>query len=305
LSPTFYTVIGNRDYVKLSTGRACISDLIEPRPRHWLSSLVYLRKDGQLPEGHHILDCGAWSYKAEPSPRYTAAECLDAYLQVASPGDVLVAPDHMVLKGMTADEEQRRISITLANAAEFIKRCPADFQPMAATHGSTIETRLKMAEQFLEMGYSRIALGSVAIQASNRKYLSALIEETLRLRKRSAFRLHVLGVSALSWIKPYQELGVDSYDGSSMFFEAFTAASYYWREPDTAGIVKYSVKDASEIPLCECLACRTLRIDGHDTRKMGSNENNMGRAVHNINVYLAARVALLKSPTTRLQEALW
>jgi hypothetical protein len=47
-----------------------------------------------------------------------------------------------------------------------------------------------------------------------------------------------------------------------------------------------------------------MRAQGVDTRQMGSNEHNMGRAVHNINQYLRAYHALQASTPT-VQLGLW
>lgn len=146
-----------------------------------------------------------------------------------------------------------------------------------------------MTRELLEMGYDSLAIGSVAYRAGNRKWVRTLLEETVKLRDRYDFKLHVLGISALSWWHEFKEFGVDSYDGSAMFFSAFTGATYYWAN-EVGDIVKYSVKDLEPwaIPECSCSACLAMRNQGIDTRTLGSNESNMGRAVHNINVYLAS-----------------
>ncbi len=126
------------------------------------------------------------------------------------------------------------------------------------------------------------------------------------MKREHGFYLHIFGVSALSWYRIYRTLGVDSYDGSTMFFQAFTGSQYYWADPVQEGaltkfVVNGQVKAA--IPVCSCLACRTLRRHRIDTREMGSNENNMGRAVHNINMYMRAKAmidhgnAIVNSPS--------
>ena len=42
-------------------------------------------------------------------------------------------------------------------------------------------------------------------------------------------------------------------------------------------------------PECYCKACFKLRYQGIDTRAYGSNENNMGRAAHNMNKLMEAQ----------------
>ena len=112
-----------------------------------------------------------------------------------------------------------------------------------------------------------------------------------KLRQQETFKIHVLGISSIRWVREYVKYDIDSFDGSSMFFSAFTGATYYALDNKNDGYIKkYSVKDLTkdQIPICICPACEVIRSIGLDTREMGSNERNMGRAVHNINIYLKA-----------------
>lgn len=47
-------------------------------------------------------------------------------------------------------------------------------------------------------------------------------------------------------------------------------------------------------PECHCRACTLLREDGVDTRTYGSNETNMGRAAHNMNMLMRAQKAAIQ-----------
>lgn len=304
VQPNFHAVFGNRDYIKVGGARRCFSTLLDPMPTHWLTSLCYLRTAPEMPIGRRIFDCGAWSYRDEPEPRYSAAECLARYMGVATSGDTLVAPDHMITRGLADAEEARRIAVTLREARAFIERCPSEFEPMAVTHGSSIETRLRMVSELVDMGYRRIGIGGIAIHASRRRFPEDLLSAYSEFREASGASVsyHVLGVSALTWLPVYVRLGMDSYDGSSMFFEAFTGAKYYWSEPDAPTVLrKFSVRGGlgSAAPRCDCRACSELRADGVDTRMMGSNEHNMGRAAHNVGVYLRVREAILTQGATK------
>jgi len=284
----FHCVLGNRDFLKVQDERLPIWRFIDHR--QWLSSLVYLNHRLQRPpDSTFILDCGAWSYKNEALPRWSVGECIERYATFAQPGDTITSPDHMVLRGMAEEEEALRVDLTLDNARQFLKLCPVEWSPMAVTHGSTITARIAMTKELLDMGYRTIGIGSVAIRAGNRRFVHSLLEETVRLREQEPFRIHVLGISALSWVPVYGELGIDSYDGSSMFFSAFTAGEFLWHD-GSGKLREYKVKQVpvNEIPFCGCLPCRSMRAEGLDTREYGSNERNMGRAVHNINQYLAA-----------------
>ena len=299
--PQFYCVLSNRDMLKVKTGgeevKTPIWEFIEGQ-ENWLTSLVYIKPAAWQTDpvpGRRFIDCGAWSYKNMDTPKWTVDECLEMYNQYARPGDIVAAPDHMVLKNHDAYIEAERTALTLENASLFIQKYASEHIPIAVTHGNDIESRINMTKRYLDMGYRYIAIGGVAGRAGARNYVMEIIEQTCELRKDRHFKIHVLGISALSWLPVYEEYGIDSYDGSAMFFSAFTGASYYWPDSEhVSGIRKYSVKDLSpgEIPICDCPACMTMRAQGDDPRTMGCNERNMGRAAHNINVYLKAKELL-------------
>lgn len=301
--PQFYCVLSNRDFLKVKKDghetKVPIWRFIDGQ-ENWLTSLVYIKPGAWQTDpvpGHRFLDCGAWSYKNDEVPKWSVDECIEMYNQYANMGDIITSPDHLVMRNHDATIENERIALSLSNAHKFIKKYPKQFVPIAVTHGNDIDKRIAMTKQLLDMGYRYIAIGGVAGRAGNRKFVQEVIERTCNLREHGYFKIHVLGISALSWLPVYEEYGVNSYDGSSMFFSAFTGASYYWLDPNhISGITKYSVKDlnAEDIPICHCPACVTMRKQGDDTRTMGSNERNMGRAVHNINVYLQAKKSGIK-----------
>jgi hypothetical protein len=89
-----------------------------------------------------MYDCGAWSYREDEKPRYTVDECINEYLKYAKDKDVLISPDHMILKNQEEKIKQYRLKVTMDNAEEFIRKCPSNFIPMAANQGD-LETRKK------------------------------------------------------------------------------------------------------------------------------------------------------------------
>jgi tRNA-guanine family transglycosylase len=293
----FHCVIGNRDVLKVGDERVPIWRFIEGHDT-WLTSLVYA-KGNQFtrPPGRWIIDCGAWSYKQEATPRWSPAACAERYAQLGHDGDIVASPDHMVLRNHDAQEEAYRIDLTLSNAREFLRLCPPNLRPIAVQHGNTVEQRIAMTAELLDMGYRHIAIGSVAGRASSgRKFVRAALEETAKLKQRQPFYLHVLGISALSWYWPFAHAGVDSYDGSSMFFSAFTAGEWLWFDGEK--LLELGVRTGQppvEIT-CDCSPCGAMREQGVDTRQMGSNEHNMGRAVHNVGQYLRALAYVRATP---------
>lgn len=308
--PRFFSVLGNRDHLKItqpdgSVIKEPIWKYLDPMPEQFLTSLVYTKNLPLPPHTQQIFfDCGAWSYKHMPEPKWTPGQCAEMYARLACPGDLVASPDHMVLKGHDAQEEDYRINLTLDYAREFMKVVPAGLTPVGVVHGNTVESRLAAAEQLLEMGYRYLAIGGVAGRAGSRKYIHSVLEEMCRLRQQESFKIHVLGVSSIRWVREYVGYGIDSFDGSSMFFSAFTGATYYTLDPESEGYIKkYVVKDMDkdDIPICNCPVCVAIRAEGLDTRQMGSNERNMGRAVHNINIYMQALEMLYNEEANKCQ----
>jgi hypothetical protein len=162
--------------------------------------------------------------------------------------------------------------------------------PMATIHGMDDEERVCNALKLLDMGYRHLAMGGLAARASQPKVVMAAVER-LRDVTKGAW-LHVLGLSSPKYMAKWAGIGVESADGSSHFKQAFTGGAFF--SQDGASLTKYQASRPGEavpedIPTCDCLACSKLRGEGVDTRTYGSNENNMGRAAHNMNVLMRAQ----------------
>ena len=242
-----------------------------------------------------IFDCGAWSYKDEEEPTVTPKQALDKYMVNAPNGSMLIAPDHMVIPGK--DNKARR-QINRRNAAEFIGICPKTHTPMATVHGETIDDRIQCASELYHHGYRHIALGGMAAQASRKALMVEAVE-----RVRDAVPdvwLHVLGLSSPSYVREWKRLGVQSCDGSSHFKQAFTGGAFFTHD-GKGKLTKHQAArpgNADDLgivaPVCHCKACSLLRDDGVDTRSYGSNEHNMGRAAHNMNMLMQAQKEMMR-----------
>lgn len=291
----YFGVIGVREYIKYRGKRKPFWEFLDTQPDGWLTSVVY--KTRELPHDRPMIwDCGAWSYRLKDVPDYTPAECLALYQKCAPKGSMVIAPDHMLIPGVDCDARRK---INLANAREFISICPKSLKPMATAHGETIEERVTAAKALRKMGYRHIALGGLAAQASRKKMAVAIVSAA-----REAVpdvHLHVLGLSSPEYARQWNLIGVQSFDGSSHFKQAFTGGAFYTCEG--AALVKHQAarpgnEDCLGIvaPECHCRACTLLREVGIDTRSYGSNENNMGRAAHNMNMLMLAQQEAMLLP---------
>lgn len=286
----YYGVVGNRDHIKLRGEKRPFWEFLDEAPDGWLCSLYYRRSD--VPDDRpRIWDCGAWSYKAMDAPvllghLVTPEYIRDLYRELAHPFDHCIAPDHMLIPGLGDLNARRRFN--RENGERFIDLCGNDdFIPMAAVHGESVGERVDRAGELVEYGYTALALGGLAGQASRRAACVEAVEAV-----RAAFPgvwLHVLGLSAPSYAREWARIEVDSFDGASHFKQAFTAGKFY--HFDGVDLKFYKAAREGEpvtAPRCDCLACTLLISDGVDTRRYGSNESNMGRAAHNLNHLMRA-----------------
>jgi hypothetical protein len=302
--PLYYVVVGNRDQIKYRGQKYPFWDFLDKKPDGFLSSLAYLPCPFDFPDSHLIGDCGAWSYKNEVLPKLkknlvTPEWALEQYQKYFKPNDFVVAPDHMLIPFEGVDLDARR-QFNLESAKKFLPiATAAGFKPMATVHGMDLEERLINIGRLYEIGYRNFSLGGLAARASQRKLLLESVTAVVKKIREvlpDAW-VHVLGVSSPAYAASWSKIGVNSFDGSSHFKEAFTAGTFFTVEGSK--LVKYKAtridRSSRELltsimaPECNCLACSRMREMGIDTRTYGSNENNMGRAAHNLNMLMRAQ----------------
>lgn len=289
----YYGVVGNRDYIKMDGEKRPFWEFLDRQPDGYLTSLAYKRKD--LPDSHMIFDCGAWSYRNDETPKITAEYALDDYLTVARRGDFLIAPDHMLIPDVNHD---LRREFNRDQAKQFLTICPKDYVPMATSHGMDIDERIEHTKYLRGLGYTHIAIGGIAARASQKKLVLGMVE-ALREEVQDVW-LHVLGLSSPDYVAAWNEMGIQSCDGSSHFKQAFTAGTFFALE--NGKLKKYQAARPTKgeeisAPECDCTACRKLKGQGIDTRTYGSNENNMGRAAHNMNQLMVAQKYAVEGDT--------
>ena len=96
----FFSVCTRFDHIRIEGIKRPIWEFIPQylQPDGWLISLNYLDKPQKHPPTPVIWDCGAWSYRNRPYPDYDPQMALKIYDQVAQQGDIVVAPDHMIIE---------------------------------------------------------------------------------------------------------------------------------------------------------------------------------------------------------------
>ena len=185
-------------------------------------------------------DCGAFSYVEEDDPPVTPADLINFYRHTEL--DWGVSPDHIVFGfvrvGTAVDVEavtewERRIEITVRNAAEFLDlhaRANCAFAPIAVAHGWSAESYAGSVERLQELGYQRIAMGGmVPLRTVD---ILATLKEVAGV-KRPDVDLHLLGVTRPDEMQTFASLGVTSFDSTSPFRQAFKDATDNYYASDT------------------------------------------------------------------------
>lgn len=182
-------------------------------------------------------DCGAFTYAGEKEVPYSVDEVVDFYHGCGF--DRGVAPDHIIFgfcrPGLELDQDQleefkRRADITLSNAALFLDihaKRGCTFEPMAAAHGWSPESYAQSVADLIQLGYSRIAMGGMV---PLRTVDVVEVLRAVKLELRAETELHLLGLTRVSEMQLFMDLGVTSFDSTSPFFQAFKDASdnYYF-----------------------------------------------------------------------------
>lgn len=301
-------------------------DLVERQPDGWLISMSGIPKAG-LPEIEDVsllMDCGAWTYKdLKKNPKTAVGLCYEYdNLEVARPGSkrgvivtkvpdgsFVIAPDHMLLDELSDEDLKLRRTYNREQAKEFLDHCPKRLIPMAAVHGQDTEERLDNADFFVNrLGYRYLAIGGLAARASQKERTIGDVEAVRELVP--DVWIHALGLSSATYLKAWQEAGIEAADGAAFHRDAMRG-SFWTILEGSHRIVKKNIpvyqrdKKPSKVwndeprasaPKCDCSICVRLRRCGIDTRQFGTTKGTVGRAVHNLNLLLRAHDHIL-TPT--------
>ncbi len=289
----YLAVIGKTEYLKLYGRKIGIWELLEYQPSGWLCSLAF--KQSLIPNALILWDCGAYSYRYLDIPKLrgnlaTPKWAIHEYKERSRIGDIIVAPDSLLL-GNNINQRRRFNYESAARFIEFTAELEGRLL-MAVVHGLTVEERLERGIELYNLGYKALGIGGLVPEASNKRrnihIIQTVVEELQKLP--SKIWIHIFGLSAPAYAKAFHQLGVTSFDGASHFKEAFSAGSFFLASGEK--LIKHKAVKPGEIPtahLCNCLCCLTLRKAGIDTRRYGSNQNNKGRAIHNLNQLIIAQ----------------
>ena len=239
--------------------------IVEKSPRDYgVVQELGAHKYYRLPKGLEIFgDCGAFNYVNEDEPRYKTEVVLDYYEKIGVNYGASV--DHLVVntiyetqvgkkrltdgsiettkkkqkRELSKSEREKRIEITLQNAADFIKlhkKQKFKFTPVGVAQGDTPETYASSVEGLLKMGYTYIAIGGIArlnaIQILNVLRATHEVVQGFKSRSSNEIRFHLFGVAKLTLINELPKYGVVSIDSASYLRKAWLRSGQNYLAPD-------------------------------------------------------------------------
>ncbi|OKH30909.1 hypothetical protein NIES2119_30005 [[Phormidium ambiguum] IAM M-71] len=289
MSPKFFPVLGKSDTLSIAGNKQGIWEFLEPQnqPGGWLISLS--NKPTLFPNSVPIFwDCSAIRYSHLNFPQIrnsliTPLFCINQYLSLkAKSGDFITCPDHILLPNSNL-EFRRQFNFNSAKQFLLLAKIHLPWcLPLATIHGLTIEEKVKNAVRLYELGYRMFAIGSLAINASQKQPNITAIQ-AIRATLPPSCYLHIFGLSSPDYVQAFTQIGINSFDGSSWLRQSFLGFFY---EAKNNKLIKHRVPQILSrnlaIPLCHCRICETLRNFGIETRAMGNRVANLGRAIHNL-----------------------
>lgn len=208
--------------------RTAVPSGVETRIRSVGGVHAFCRLDRSIPV---MGDCGAFTYRNEDVPPYTAEESAGYYHDLGFTHGV--ALDHLIFPNMPVVERERRLRITLDNARSFLAVHEAQgysYCPVGIAQGWDPVSRRQAVEYLVAMGYRFVALGGVAL--SNDKEIRATLEAVGPVLASDAEDIccHVFGVARLSLLQDFIRHGITSVDSASPIRRAFlgTGEDNYW-----------------------------------------------------------------------------
>jgi hypothetical protein len=182
-------------------------------------------------------DCGAFSYAGEERPPYSPDEVIDFYEGCGF--DQGIAIDHVIF-GYRAESDLNgeldpvwveRQDLNFRLAEEFLdcwRRRDCSFEPVGVAHGWSPDSYAESVAGLQDMGYERIALGGM-VPLKTMQILECL--EHIDDVRHEETSFHLLGVTRTENVTSFMSYGVESFDSTSPFRQAFKddKDNYHWK----------------------------------------------------------------------------
>jgi hypothetical protein len=191
-------------------------------------------------------DCGAFQYREQEVPPYTAADTAEFYADGGFTHGCSV--DHVIFD---FDDEparrprevplpiRQRYQVTLSLAADFLresKRIGKHFTPLGVVQGWSAQSMAEAAAKLAKMGYAYLAVGGmVPLDEPQIHRALGAIRAALPLK----VKLHLLGFGKIERLSDYEGYGAVSFDTTSPLLRAFKDATRNYFAPGSNGELQY------------------------------------------------------------------
>lgn len=242
-------------YDGILVSRGIVGDW-EARGKYTESQWMRFRRDGaraflrysetRYPGSLVFGDCGAFQYRAQDEPPYTAEDTAEFYDDGGFTHGCSV--DHVIFdfddeparKAKDVPTEiKKRYEITLSLAADFLrasKRVGKHFTPLGVVQGWSAASMAGAALKLSKMGYTYLAIGGL-VPLDESQIHRAL--GAIRAAIPAKVRLHLLGFGKIERLSEYERYGVASFDTTSPLLRAFKDAKRNYFAPGKNGGLDY------------------------------------------------------------------
>lgn len=198
-------------------------DTNQSRFSHLLKNNKDIKEAFSIPKGIKLFgDCGAFQYRSEEKPPYTAQEILNYYQDYGF--DMGCAIDHIITNKKDVSEREKRYQIT----KEFAKKCidiynenNYSFELFGVAQGWDIQSYSQMVDFLFNLGYENLCVGGlVGLNKKKIENENDLTLENLLLRLKPKFkkfkRVHIFGRGNIEYLPLFIDVGVTQFDNNVM-----------------------------------------------------------------------------------------
>lgn len=257
-----------------------------------------IREIMRIPERIKVIgDCGAFSYKDRLEPSIDPMTAAKLYNEYGF--DLGASVDHMIVdevivkneegkdekRPLTDDEKAARVTLTINNARTFINEVVAkkyQFTPLGSIQARTPKEYAEVFDQYIEMGYRQIALGSL-IPKDDETIREIITEVGARYRAlpneiRENVGIHLFGILRPALFNIYAENGIASFDSASYFRKAWLKSDKNYLSANGEWYAAIRVPQ-SALPKNK----KALISKNHDLKEVAALENRVLQSLNEFN----------------------
>ncbi len=198
-------------------------DINQSRFSHLLKNNKNLKMAFSLPKDIKLFgDCGAFQYRNEEKPPYTAREILSYYQDHGF--DMGCSIDHIITNKNDVSERENRYKITKEYAKECIELYRENnytFELFGVAQGWDIQSYSQIVDYLFKLGYKNLCIGGlVGLNKTKIEDRNDLTLENLLIQLEPKFKkfqnVHIFGRGNIEYLPLFIDVGVTQFDNNVM-----------------------------------------------------------------------------------------